>query len=100
MGIHSFNSPLLFAQNENFSLSHILLLFTPQNIAYTETLCDIFLFFKIYLVMSYGMRYESYPGYWVYTGDYQSFTPETDSVGNQIRHYLKAPTLEEIPNPQ
>ena len=54
----------------------------------------------LYLVMSYGMRYESYPGYWVYAGDYQSFTPETDSVGNQIRHYLKAPTLEEIPNPQ
>ncbi len=69
------------------------------------------------LVISYGMRYEPSPDYWVYSGDYQSFTPDTDPIGSQIKHYLQVPVIEpaidpepeqnspaeegeEIPNPQ
>ena len=46
---------------------------------------------EMFLVLDYGVRYEPYCGYWVYDGNFGSFTPDTNLAPNQIKYYFSLP---------
>lgn len=50
---------------------------------------------QMQLVLNYGIRYQPYCGYWVYDGNFGSFTPDTNQPPNQIKYNFN---FEEIVN--
>ncbi|MDD3808640.1 MAG: hypothetical protein PHG49_04065 [Candidatus Pacebacteria bacterium] len=45
---------------------------------------------KMKLVLNYGVRYETYCGYWVHKGDFITFTPDTNTAPNQTIYYFNS----------
>lgn len=43
---------------------------------------------EMFLTLNYGIRYETYCGYWLSDRDFTSFTPNTNLPSNQIKYYF------------